>query len=89
MIELIQPLNLTAESRVLVVGAGLGGSTRAIARHTGAMVIGIEENNELADAAMERSIFLGMSDQARVRSLVSRSIASALSLTSSEVMRST
>ena len=69
VIELIQPLNLTAESRVLVVGAGLGGSTRAIARHTGAMVIGIEENNELADAAMERSIFLGMSDQARVRSL--------------------
>ena len=64
---LVDPLGLTSESYVLDLGAGLGGSTRLIARHFGANVTGYEPDPELSQAAMALSAADGLSNRAPIR----------------------
>jgi ubiquinone/menaquinone biosynthesis C-methylase UbiE len=52
---MITPLALNEKMSVVDIGAGLGGSTRSIARETGAWVNGYDEDAELAAAAMKLS----------------------------------
>ncbi|MBT3789345.1 MAG: hypothetical protein HN725_09660 [Alphaproteobacteria bacterium] len=67
--ELIRPLALNGDHTVLDIGAGLGGSSRTIARETGAWVSGFEANADLATAAMELSKMAGMARKAPIRAL--------------------
>jgi cyclopropane fatty-acyl-phospholipid synthase-like methyltransferase len=70
VIDLIRPMALTGDHSVLDLGAGLGGSSRTIARETGAWVSGYEANADLAMAAMELSKMAGMTRKAPIRALV-------------------
>lgn len=55
-ISLVQPLGLNESSNVLEIGSGLGGSTRAIASHSGAYVTGMEFDREYAAEARRQTI---------------------------------
>lgn len=54
-ISLIQPLGLNASSNVLEIGSEMGGSTRAIASHSGAYVTGMEFDREFAEEAVRQA----------------------------------
>lgn len=69
VIDLIRPLALNGDHTVLDLGAGLGGSSRTIARETGAWVSGFEANEDLAKAAMELSKMAGLTRKAPVAAL--------------------
>jgi len=69
VLELIRPLALNGDQTVLDIGAGLGGSSRTIARETGAWVSGFEANEDLAMAAMELSKMAGMARKAPIKAL--------------------
>jgi len=69
VLELIRPLALNSDQTVLDFGAGLGGSSRTIARETGAWVSGFEANEDLAMAAMELSKMAGMVRKAPIKAL--------------------
>jgi SAM-dependent methyltransferase len=64
-LELAARMELTAESHVLDVGSGLGGSARTISRAYGCRVTGIDLTPEFCDAANEISAWLGASDRTR------------------------
>jgi SAM-dependent methyltransferase len=64
---LVKPLGLNPAMSVLDLGAGLGGSTRAMAQQYGAWVTGLEYNPVLAEAAMFRSHKAGLGRQAPVQ----------------------
>jgi cyclopropane fatty-acyl-phospholipid synthase-like methyltransferase len=69
VIDLIRPLALNGDHTVLDIGAGLGGSSRTIARETGAWVSGYEANEDLARAAMELSKMAGLTRKAPIKAL--------------------
>lgn len=69
VVELIRPLALTSDHTVLDIGAGLGGSSRAIAHSSGAWVSGFEVDQGLAKAAMTRSKMAGMERKAPILEL--------------------
>lgn len=62
-LELASLMQLTAASKVLDIGAGLGGVARTLAEAAGCHVTGIDLTPELCAAAAEISGWLGMSDQ--------------------------
>lgn len=64
---LVKPLGLNPAMSVLDLGAGLGGSTRTMAKQYGAWVTGLEYNPVLAEAGMLRSHKAGLARQAPVQ----------------------
>ncbi|HYC01977.1 MAG TPA: methyltransferase domain-containing protein [Azospirillaceae bacterium] len=64
---LVKPFGLNPAMSVLDIGAGLGGSTRAMAKQFGAWVTGLEGNPTLAEAGMFRSHKSGQARQAPVQ----------------------
>jgi cyclopropane fatty-acyl-phospholipid synthase-like methyltransferase len=67
ILALIKPLGLDRKKRVLDINPGLGGTTRIIAKETGAWVVGLESNESLARNGMERSILASLADQAPIK----------------------
>ncbi|WP_119679278.1 SAM-dependent methyltransferase [Indioceanicola profundi] len=63
---LVKPLGLNPAMSVLDIGAGLGGSSRAMATQYGAWVTGLEYNPVLAEAGMFRSHKAGLARQAPI-----------------------
>lgn len=63
---LIKPLGLDETMSVLDLGAGLGGATRLMARSSGAWVTGLEADQVLVEAGMERSRKAGLEKRAPV-----------------------
>ncbi len=59
IIRLVKPAGLSPAMRMLDLGAGLGGSTRIVAKHFGAWATGLESDPDLAAAGAEIS---GQSD---------------------------
>ncbi len=64
---LVKPFGLNPAMSVLDLGAGLGGSTRAMAKQYGAWITGLEYNPVLTEAGMFRSHKAGLARQAPVQ----------------------
>ncbi len=64
--NLIKPLGLDESMSVLDLGAGLGGATRLMAQSSGAWVTGLEADEVLVQAGMERSKKAGLEKRAPV-----------------------
>ncbi|MBT5676336.1 MAG: methyltransferase domain-containing protein [Rhodospirillaceae bacterium] len=64
--DLIKPLGLDSSMMIVDIGAGLGGTTRALHGETGAWVSGFEVSPLLSDAAMELSRIAGLTRKATV-----------------------
>ena len=64
---LVKPLGLNPAMSVLDLGAGLGGTTRLMAKQFGAWVTGLESSPLLVKAGMERSYKLGLVRQAPIQ----------------------
>lgn len=62
-LEIIEALGVTASSRVLDLGSGLGGPARTVAEETGCTVTGVDLTAEFCDAATALSLWTGMSDR--------------------------
>lgn len=67
-IGLSKLLALSPKMSALVVGAGLGGPARVLAKEFGVWITGIEASEKLAEAGMELSIREGMAKKAPIRS---------------------
>lgn len=63
---LVKPLGLNPAMSVVDLSAGLGGTTRAMAKQFGAWVTGLEGSPLLGQAGMQRSIDAGLGRQAPV-----------------------
>jgi len=63
--ELIDMLGLSAGSKVLDVGAGIGGPARYISAQSGCEIIGIELQSDLVDAAAKLTERVGLSERVR------------------------
>jgi SAM-dependent methyltransferase len=64
-LEIIDALGLTADSRALDLGSGLGGPARTLAGLTGCTVTGIDLTPEFCEAATALSEWTGLSDRTR------------------------
>ena len=64
-LEIIEALDLTAASRVLDLGSGLGGTARTIAELTGCRVTGVDLTPEFCQVATALSEWTGLSDRTR------------------------
>ena len=64
--NLIKPFGLDESMSVLDLGAGLGGATRLMAQSSGAWVTGLESDEVLVQAGMERSKKAGLEKRAPV-----------------------
>lgn len=64
-LEIVEALELTADSRVLDLGAGLGGPARTVAESTGCTVTGIDLTPEFCEVATALSEWTGLSDRTR------------------------
>lgn len=62
-LEIIEALGITADSRVLDLGSGLGGPARTVAEETGCMVTGVDLTSEFCEVATALSQWTGMSDR--------------------------
>ena len=62
-LELAQSLKLTAASRVLDIGSGLGGPARTLAEVYGCHVTGIDLTKAFCDAATTLSDWVGLGDR--------------------------
>lgn len=60
--ELLKSVELTAASRVLDVGSGIGGAARSIAAATGCLVNGIDLTPSFVAAATELSALVGLAE---------------------------
>ncbi len=67
VLDLAKPLALDPKHSVLNLGAGLGASTRAIAKAFDVWIEGLEANSTLAKLAAERSVKAGLGERAMVR----------------------
>ncbi len=67
IMTLIKPLGLDRKKRVLDINPGLGGTTRIIAKETGAWVVGLESNEALVRNGMERSVLASLAEQAPIK----------------------
>lgn len=65
-VKTVQSYNITSAMTLLVLGAGLGGPTRAIAAKFDAWVTGLEHSQLLAKAGMQQSVDAGMSKKAPI-----------------------
>ncbi len=66
-LEIIEALDLTADSHVLDLGSGLGGPARTLAELTGCRVTGIDLTSEFCDVATAFSEWTGLSDRTHFR----------------------
>lgn len=64
-LEIIEALALTADSRVLDLGSGLGGPARTLAEVTGCTVTGIDLTPELCEVATALSAWTGLAGRTR------------------------
>lgn len=64
-LEIIEALGLTAGSRVLDLGSGLGGPARTLAELTGCTVVGVDLTPEFCEVATALSEWTGMSERTR------------------------
>ena len=64
-LEIVEALGLTADSRVLDLGSGLGGPARTLAESTGCTVTGVDLTPEFCDVATALSQWTGLSDRTR------------------------
>jgi ubiquinone/menaquinone biosynthesis C-methylase UbiE len=64
-LEIIEALDLTAESQVLDLGSGLGGPARTLAEVTGCAVTGVDLTPEFCEAATALSEWTGLTDRTR------------------------
>ena len=62
-LEIIEALGVTADSRVLDLGSGLGGPARTVAEETGCAVTGVDLTSEFCEVATALSQWTGMSDR--------------------------
>ena len=62
-LEIAELLSLTADSRVLDLGSGLGGPARTLAEISGCTVAGVDLTPEFCEAASALSEWTGMSDR--------------------------
>lgn len=67
-VELVKPLGLDPSMSVLDIGAGLGGSTRAICKAFDVWITGIEQDVDLAQVGNELSNIAGMGRKAPIYS---------------------
>lgn len=67
-LRLVKPLGLSAASSLLVLGAGSGGAPCSIAGRFGAWVTGYESDDNLLNAATERSLRAGLARRAQIES---------------------
>jgi ubiquinone/menaquinone biosynthesis C-methylase UbiE len=66
-LELARSLNLSADSRVLDIGSGLGGPARTLVETYGCRVTGIDLTQAFCDAAATLSGWVGLSDRVAFR----------------------
>jgi len=66
-LEIIEALDLTAESQVLDLGSGLGGPARTLAEATGCTVIGVDLTPEFCEVATALSAWTGLAERTRFR----------------------
>lgn len=64
-LEIVEALDLTAQSHVLDLGSGLGGPARTLAELTGSTVTGIDLTSEFCEVATALSDWTGLSDRTR------------------------
>ena len=64
-LEIVEALRLTADSRVLDLGSGLGGPARTLAELTGCAITGIDLTPEFCEVATALSEWTGLSDRTR------------------------
>ena len=64
-VEIIEALDLTAQSQVLDLGSGLGGPARTLAELTGCTVTGIDLTPEFCEVATAISEWTGLSSRTR------------------------
>jgi ubiquinone/menaquinone biosynthesis C-methylase UbiE len=62
-VEIVQALRLTAASRVLDLGSGLGGPARTLAELTGCSVTGVDLTPEFCEVATALSQWTGLSER--------------------------
>jgi len=67
IIAMSKLLAMSPQMSALVIGAGLGGPARVLAREFGVWITGVEASEQLAEAAMEISIREGMAKKAPIR----------------------
>ena len=73
-VRLVEGLGLNASSNVLEIGAGLGGTTRAIAGHSGAYVTGLEFDPDMARQACIQARRHQLAKKASVEALDPRTL---------------
>jgi 2-polyprenyl-3-methyl-5-hydroxy-6-metoxy-1,4-benzoquinol methylase len=66
VIDLVKLLGLTPEMSVLMIGGGLGGPARVLAKEFGCYVDAIEQSKELVVAGNEISLVAGLSKKAAI-----------------------
>lgn len=66
-LEIIDALDLTADSHVVDLGSGLGGPARTIAELTGSRVTGVDLTPEFCEAATALSSWTGLADRTDFR----------------------
>lgn len=64
-LEILEALDLTADSQVLDLGSGLGGPARTLAEATGCTVTGVDLTPEFCAAASALSEWTGLSERTR------------------------
>ena len=64
--ELIEILDVGADSHVLAVGSGLGGPARRLAKATGYRVTGVDLNEDYCAVGNKVSGWLGLSERGRL-----------------------
>lgn len=64
-VEIVEALDLSADSHVLDLGSGLGGPARTLAELTGCTVTGVDLTPELVEVATALSGWTGLSDRTR------------------------
>jgi SAM-dependent methyltransferase len=67
IIAMSKLLAMSPQMSALVIGAGLGGPSRVLAKEFGVWITGMEASEQLAEAAMEISIREGMAKKAPIR----------------------
>ena len=65
-LRLVKPLGLSAATSLLLVGAGSGGPPCSIATDLGVWVTGYESDDDLLNAATDRSLRAGLSRRAQI-----------------------
>ncbi|HEY0951723.1 SAM-dependent methyltransferase [Nocardioides sp.] len=66
-LEIIEALDITADSQVVDLGSGLGGPARTLAELTGCSITGIDLTPEFCEVATALSAWTGLADRTRFR----------------------